>query len=160
MLSEHQKETAFLRRCIAYEEGAAGRQLDERIAQIQRDERCLRRAAWLLGLLAALAVAGLGYLCVLLEDFPEHMSVFSAQYATKVVCTLGVGSLISLLTFAGFGIRYRRELNLRREECRRLVTNLLESRLGKVPATRRNGELKEAEVGALRSGLTMPDGEH
>ena len=156
MVSEHQKETAFLRRCISFAEGADGRQLEERIVQIQRDERCVRRAAWLMTLLAALMVFVFGYLAVLLEDFPVHMSVFATQFATKTVCALGVGSLISLLTFAGMGIRCRRELNLRREECRRLVTNLLESRLGTLHAPRRNGELKGKEAHALQDGLAMP----
>jgi hypothetical protein len=156
LLNEHQKETAFLRRCISFEEGAAGRQLDEQIAQIQRDDRSLHRAAWLLLLVAALAVAGFGYLCVLMEDFPAHLSRFANQFITKSVCALGVGSLISLLAFAGLGIRNRRELNLRREECRRLVTKLLESRLGKHPAPDRNGKLKEVEVSPLRSELAVP----
>jgi hypothetical protein len=154
-LSEHQKETAFLRQCIAYEESSEGRQLDERIAQIQRDERCLGRAAWLMALLAALAVVGFGYLALLMEDFPTHMSLFAVHFVTKVVFAMGIGSLISLLTFAGFGIRYRWELNLRREECRHLVTKLLESRLGNVRATRRNGELADTcGPASLRSGAT------
>jgi hypothetical protein len=143
MMSEHQKETAFLRQCIAYEESATGRQLDERIAQIQRDERCLRRAAWLMALLAALALVGFGYLALLMDDFPMHMSLFAVHFMTKVIVAMGIGSLTSLLAFAGYGIRYRWELNLRREECRRMVTKLLESRLGNLRAPRRNGELDD-----------------
>ena len=99
MLSEHQKETAFLRRCILYEEGNEGRQLDERIAQIQRDERSLIRATWLMSLLATLAATGFGYIVFLLEDLPNHMSLFAAQFITKTVCALGIGSLNSLLAF-------------------------------------------------------------
>ena len=158
--SEHQKETTFLRRCISYEEGAQGRQLDERIAQIQRDERCLRRAAWVVGLVAALAVVGFGYLAILMEDFPRHMSLFAVQFLTKVVFAMGIGSLISLLIFSGFAIRYRWELNLRREECRRLVTKLLESRLGNLQAPRGNGELKKANTRALRNELAAPTTEN
>jgi hypothetical protein len=129
-MSEHQKETAFLRRCIRYDESAAGRQLDGRIVQVQRDERCLRRASWLMALVAALATAGIGYGTVLLDDFPFHLSVFFTQFAIKIFCAVGAGSLVCLLAFAGVGFVYRRELNRRREECRRLVTGLLESHLG------------------------------
>jgi len=154
-MSEHQKETAFLRQCIAYEESAEGRQLDERIAQLQRDERCLRRAAWLMALLAALAVVGFGYLALLMNDFPTHMSLFAIHFMTKVVFAMGIGSMISLLAFAGYGFRYRWELNFRREECRRLVTRLLESRLGNPHVPRRNGELADTRGShSLTSGAS------
>src|SRR5579863_2983983 len=139
MLSEHQKETAFLRRCILYEEGKEGRQLDERIAQIQRDERSLRRMTWLMGLLAALVLAGFGYLVFISEDFSNHISQFAAEFISKLVCALGIGSLVSLLAFSLLGILNRRELNRRRQECRQLVTTLLERRLGKLPAPQPNG---------------------
>jgi hypothetical protein len=153
MTSDHEKETVFLRRCIRYDTSATGRQLDERIAQVQRDERCLRRASWLMALVAGLATAGLGYGAVLLNDFPSHMSAFTSQFAIKVFGTLGIGSLICLLAFTGIGLVYRRELNQRREECRGLVTNLLESHLGAPQTRRRNGELKEDEAIALRSRI-------
>ncbi len=151
MPSEHEKETAFLRRCISYEKSAEGRDLDGRIAQMQRDDRSLQRAMWLMGLLAALAVFGLGYLAILLEDFPAHMSVFAGQFITKVVAALGIGSLISLVAFACLGVRCRRELNARRAECRRLVTNLLEHRLIDHGAAHQNGKVTEPGTKVMRS---------
>src|SRR5579871_3944223 len=154
MPSEHEKETAFLRRCIAYSQGAEGRQLDERIAQIQRDDRSLQRAMWLMGLMAALAVAGFGYLAVLLDDFPARMPEFAGQFVTKVVAALGIGSLISLTVFACLGVRCRRELNARRDECRRLVTNLLEQRLSDDGSRHHNGKPTEPETNAMRDGST------
>ena len=155
MPSEHEKETAFLRRCISYEKSAEGRQLDERIAQMQRDDRSLQRAMWLMGLLAALAVAGLGYLAVLLEDFPAHMPEFAGQFITKVVAALGIGSLISLVAFACMGARCRRELNARRDECRRLVTNLLERPVVEHGAPHQNWKPTEPETDAIRNGRTI-----
>jgi hypothetical protein len=159
MPSEHEKETAFLRCCIRYDESALGRHLDERIAQVQRDEQCLRRASWLMALVGALAVAGLGYAAILLDDFPSRMSVFSGQFVIKILCTLGIGSLICLLAFTGLGLVYRRELNLRREECRRLVTLLLELHLGDPDAPARNGSLKKHEAVSLRGrmGTSVPE---
>jgi hypothetical protein len=153
MPSEHEKETAFLRRCIKYETGTAGRQLDERISQVQRDERCLRRASWLMALVAGVATAGLGYAALLLDDFPSRISVFTSLVVIKIFCALGIGSLICLLAFTGVGFIYRRELSQRREECRRLVTRLLESHLGEPQSKLRNGELKEEEAIAPRSRL-------
>jgi hypothetical protein len=153
MSSEHERETAFLRRCIRYETDAKGRQLDERICQIQRDERCLRRATWLMALVAALAAAGLGYGAVFSDNFPFRMSQFESQLLIKGIGTLVVGSLICLVAFAGIGLVYRRELNQRREDCRRLVTKLLESHLGEPLSIFRNDELKEKESVALRNRI-------
>lgn len=127
--------------------------MDERITQVQRDERCLRRASWLMALVAGLAIAGLGYAALLLDDFPDRMSVFTSLFAIKIFCALGIGSLICLAAFTGVGLRYRGELNQRREECRGLVTKLLESHLGDPKSARRNGDLKEHEAIALRSRI-------
>ncbi len=153
MPTEHERETAFLRRCIRYERGAAGRQLDERISDVQRDERCLRRASWLMAMVAMVAAAGLGYGALLVDDFPERLSVFASLVVIKIFCALGTGSLICLLAFTGVGLLHRKELNRRREECRGLVTKLLESRLGEPGLQPRNEELKEQEAVVLQSKI-------
>jgi hypothetical protein len=150
MSSEHKRETAFLRRCISYEESNEGRQLDQRIAQIQRDERSLRRATWVTILVTALLGFGFAYMVFLIEDLPNHISQFAAEFISKTVCALGIGSLVSLLAFGWLGIRNRRDLNLRREECRLLVLTLLECQLGKLPATSQNVDLKEFTARILR----------
>ncbi len=152
MPTEHERETAFLRRCIRYETSAAGRRLDERIVQVQRDERCLRRASWLMAMMALVATAGLGYGVLLLDDFPERLSVFTSLFVIKILCALGIGSLICLVSFTCVGSAYRKELNRRREECRGLVTNLLEAHLGGPRLKLRNGELKEQKAIAPGSG--------
>src|ERR1017187_5559189 len=126
MMSEHQRETAFLRQCILYDESARRQELEEGITQIQRDARCVRRAVWLMAVLMLLAMVGLGYAAVFLNNFPYNTS----KHIINIICALGVGSLISLLAFVGLGMVYRKKLDQRREECRQLVTRLLESRLG------------------------------
>lgn len=138
-MSEHQRETAFLRQCILYDDSAARHGLEERITRVQRDERCLRRAMWLMGLLAALAVAGLGYGVV----FVENVLYNTSQLIITIICAVGVGSLFCLLVFVGLGIAYRNNLDQRREECRQLVTRLLESRLGKPVAASPPGVVNE-----------------
>ena len=160
MPSEHERETDFLKRCIRYDESAAGRQLCEQITQIQRDERCLRRASWLVCLVAALAMAGLGYGAVLLNEFPRHMSAFTSLFVIKIMSALGVGSFICLVAFTGTGLIYRRELNRRRQECRSLVTKLLESRLGLPAAAQTPDAAREREnvstMPAHKTEITPP----
>ena len=137
-MNEHQRQTAFLRQCIRYDDTAEHHQLEERITVLQRDEICVRRAVWLMVLFAALAMAGLCYAVVLLEDYPLNLSQFTAQSIIKVLCALGVGSLICLVAFLGLGAIYRKELDQRREECRRLATKLIETRLSKPNTPLRN----------------------
>ena len=130
-MSEHQKHTEFLRQCILYDESARRQELHEGITQIQRDARCVQRAAWLMAMLTALVVAGLGYAVILMDNFPYNIP----QFIINIICGLGLGSLISLLAFVGLGMIYRRKLDQQREECRQLVARLLESRLGKPGTT-------------------------
>ena len=162
MTTEHKRETAFLRHCIRYDDGAERHRLDEEITRIQRDEGCLRRAMWLMALLAALAVAGLGYGAVLVEDVLYNTS----DLIIAIIGAVGVGSLFCLMVFVVLGIAYRNNLDQRREECRQLVTRLLESRLGKpvTPPLRdrrvddRNDETVQVAAvanGALDQAATM-----
>jgi hypothetical protein len=130
-MSEHQKQTAFLRECLLYDDTPDRHKLEEKITQIQNDERCVRRAVWLMALFAALAMAGLCYCVVFLLDYPQNFSQLLTHSITKVFCVLGLGSLISLMAFVGVGAVHRSKLDQRREECRRLATKLMESRLGK-----------------------------
>ena len=141
LASEHQRETAFLRHLIRYDNTAERDRLEERITQIQRDERCVRRGVWLMALFTTVAVTGLGYAVILLDDFPQNKS----QFIFKVFGALGLGSLISLLAFVGLWGGYRAELDRRREECRRLVTTLLETRLGKPQTVPVRAAVKEQE---------------
>jgi len=130
-MSDHEKHTEFLRQCILYDESARRQELHERITQIQRDARCVRRAVWLMTMLIALVVAGLGYEVILVDNFPYNMP----QLIINLVCALGMGSLFSLVAFVGLGMIYRRKLDQQREECRQLVARLLESRLGRPVTT-------------------------
>jgi hypothetical protein len=83
-----------------------------------------------MAMVTALVVAGLGYGTVLVANFPYN----APQFIVNLIYALGLGSLISLVVFAGLGMVYRWKLDQRREECRQKVASLLESRLGK-PAT-------------------------
>lgn len=139
MMSEHQKHTEFLRQCILYDESARRQELAEGISLIQGDLHCVRRAVWLMAMVTALVVAGLGYGVISGDNFPDHVP----QFILTLICSFGLGSLISMLGFIGLGIVYRKKLNQQREECRQLVTRLLETRLGKPVTT----PLRENRVG-------------
>ncbi len=127
MKTEHQKETAFLRRLILYDASPERHHLEEKLTRIQNDERSLYRAMMLLAWPAMMAVAGLTYEIVFLHNFPQNPS----QHMAILACALGLGSVICLVVFIGMARVYRRRLNHHREECRRLVMRVLESRLGK-----------------------------
>jgi len=125
-MSEHQRNTAFLRQCLLYHDAPERHQLEERLSQLHCNERCVRRAVWVMVLLTALATTGLSYSAIFLAEFPQNES----PLLIRLLCALGLASLICLMAFLGLGMIYRKESDRRREECRRLATKLLEARLG------------------------------
>lgn len=145
-MSDHQKHTEFLRECIRYDESARRQELMEEIVRIQRDARCVRRAVWLMAVLIALAAFGFGYGTALVNNFPYNVP----KFITNTFCVLVVSCLISILAFAGLAMIYRLKLDRRRDECRRIVTRLLASRLGKTVAT----PLRDTRAGAGDGGST------
>jgi hypothetical protein len=130
-MNDRERQTEFLRQCLLYDESSERHKLAEGIRRVQQNERCVRRAMWLMVLVAALAFAGLAYSAVFLVDFPQSLPDFVTRFITKLFCVLGLSSLICIPAFVGLELVYRKELNERREECRRLASELLESRLGK-----------------------------
>jgi hypothetical protein len=153
-MSEHQKETAFLRQCIGYDDTGERHRLEERITQLQRDERIVRRAVWLMALLAALAMAGLGYASVFMEGHPLNVSHWTTLMPVKALSVLGVGSLLCLVVFLALGVGFRKELDRRREDCRRLALKVLESRFGQARVTAPPAAAPEPS--AVLNGLDAP----
>jgi hypothetical protein len=154
VMSEHEKHTEFLRHCLRYDESADCEKLMKEIARIQRDLRCVERAAWLMALLGALVLAVLGYGTVLVQNFPYNTS----KFIINLLIAMGVGVLISLLTFVGLWAGYRWKLDLRREECRQMVAKLLESHFGKSPAKPlQDNRANEGDARRLReaTGIAM-----
>lgn len=130
----------FLRQCMAYDNSAERHRLEERIAQIQNNQRSLRRAMLLLGWLTAPVLAVLGYGAL----FPDYFPHASSPVVLMTVGALGLGAAVCLLAFAGLEVVYRRELDQRRAEGLRLLAKILESHLGEpvtapVPDLRANG---------------------
>ena len=126
-MSEHRKDIEFLRRLIVYADTEEHRELDRKIAQVQRDECCVQRAALMAVLFALAAMAGLAYVTILGNDFPYSQS----QLFVTILYGVGLASLICLVGFAGILTIYRLRLNRLREECRQLVKRLVEPHLEK-----------------------------
>jgi hypothetical protein len=131
-MNEHQRETAFLRQIIAFDDTDERHKLERRIEEVQREERCIKRVASLMILLGGLGLAGLAYGTLFADSFAYGDSRFYFQS----LCTVGLASLISLAMLACFLIGCRQKLNAIREECRQLIRKLLEGRLGNPHLTR------------------------
>lgn len=95
--------------------------------ELQRKERCVQRAVWLMALVVALAGAGLCYWAVFVTDHPRNMSGYVTPFISKGFCEVGLGALICLVAFIGLGMIYRKQLERQREECRQMATRFLES---------------------------------
>ena len=145
-MSDSQRDTAFLRQCLGYDDSNERHQLEARITQAQCDERCVRRAVWLMALLTGLSMAGLCYAAVFLTHHPQNVSQLITPFFARVLCALGLGSLICMLVFMGLAMIYRKELDQSREACRRLTAKFLESRLGKPSGAPLTAMVKEQEL--------------
>jgi hypothetical protein len=126
-MNEHQKETSFLRQIIRYEDSDERLKLEQSIAQVQHDQRCVQGVASVTVLFPVLAIACLAAGDILQDSIPA----LGSELATKILCEVVLSSLICLIIFASLLAGYRKKLNRLREECRQLVTRLLESHLGK-----------------------------
>jgi len=105
-MSEHETETAFLRHIILYDDSEERRKLEGSIAQIRRDTRCVQRVAGVTALFPLLAIAGVAYGVLLQKDFPYHVS----QLVLRVLCVLGLASMVCLVGFAALLTVYLKKL--------------------------------------------------
>lgn len=129
-MSEQQRDTAFLTRLISYDDSDERHNLAQKIARLQNDERCVKRAAWLMVLFAALATAGISYAAVFLL-YPTNIMQFVEQPMIKILSAVALSSLICLLAFQALAAFYRMELARHREQCRCLAMKILEARLSR-----------------------------
>ena len=124
-MTERQKETRFLKTLIVCDNSEQARQLEQKIKLAEKDERCIRAAVYLVGIMALLSLSGLGYSAV----FVPQIAHFSSHLATRICCDIGLASLMCMLIFAGYWVWYRAVSNRVFEDCRRFLRPLLESRL-------------------------------
>src|SRR5688572_10835522 len=111
-MTEHERETTFLRRCLLYEDDTAERRrLEAGMTVAQHDERCVRRAVRLMVFLVALAVTGLCCSAILFTEYPATLSQFITPLTVKIFAALSAAALVCLLAFAGLWLLYRSELD-------------------------------------------------
>ena len=126
MIKEHERQLVFLQTLILLAEPAEGQRLVERLQKAEREERSIRRAIYLMVLIAALSFSILCYAAVLLPEFLTRASSMALVFSGGCV-----GSLISLAVFLFFWFWYRQTSHPLHEECRRFVVRGMETRLGK-----------------------------
>ena len=149
-MSPYQRATELLKHTTDFEDTLEHRKLVERIAQVERDERCVQRAALLMAGFTALAVVGFGYGVILQENFANSPSSFVA----RLISELALASLLSFVGVAGLWLVYRSKLNGLMRDCRRLVTQLLERRQAVSShdaATGENNNMKTPNSGIIET---------
>ena len=139
-MTEHERNTDFLRRTILFADPEEHRKLEADISQVRRDQRCVQKAVLLMILLALISAAAFCFGMVLEENFPYGES----RFITTFICGLGLASAICLATFLMLLVIYRRKLNRLLEECRQLTTKVMETRLGRAGTTTSPGPQSEA----------------
>lgn len=149
-MREYERETAFLRHIILYDESDERRKLENSMARVQQDVRCVQRAALMAAPCPLLAIAGFGYGVILQENYLYNGS----ELVFMGLCVLGLTSLICLVGFAVLLTVYFKKLHRLRQEARQLVIRLLESHLGQpqiptLPKSQRAIDDGEAFQGAM-----------
>jgi hypothetical protein len=145
-----QRTTGILKHTIDFDDTLEHRKLVERIAQVERDERCVQRVVLLTAGFTALAAVGFGYGVILQENFVDGASSFVA----RLISEIAFASLLSLVGIAGLWLVYRSKLNGLTADCRRLVTQLLERRHAVSShdvATEENNNMKTTNSGIIET---------
>lgn len=123
-MTEYRKQAAFLKALLKYDDCSESRILCERLTVAEQNERCLLGACRLVAVVALLGVAGLGYSAVLLPQFFDN----STHVVVQFFSALGLGSLMCLGAFLGLWFWYRNAVNRIHDECRRMITAMVEAR--------------------------------
>ncbi len=124
-MSEYQKQADFLKKLVIYDDTPENRALCERLAQVERSEKCTQCACRLVGLIALLGLSGLGYAAVLLPQFFDN----STHFIVRLCGALGLGSGICLAVFLGLWYSYRRAANRLHAQCRLSISKMLAQRI-------------------------------
>jgi len=124
-MSDHRKQSCFLKRLLDFDQSAGAQELQERLQVAERNEDCLFSACRLVIIVGMLGVSGLAYSAVLHPGFFDNSSHFLIQICGAV----GLGSLLCLIIFSGLWLGYRSVANRVREECRQAIFTVLEARL-------------------------------
>jgi hypothetical protein len=126
-MNAHQTETSFWRHIIPDDHSDQLPKPLKTIARVRRNQRYMKRFAWVMIVFPLLAIAGIVYEAISQKKFPYDGS----HPVVTVLCEIGLASLIYLVVFACLSMGHRKKSNRSQEECRQLVKGLLESHLRK-----------------------------
>ena len=113
-MTERQRHTEFLKELVQSQDCDQCRELETRICQAERDERCICSAISIAIALALLSLLGLGYSAVLAPDAGADSSITTLKVFTAAL----LASLICLIGFIGFWYSARRVSNSIYDACR------------------------------------------
>jgi hypothetical protein len=125
IMSEYQKQTAFLKKLVLHEDTPSNRALCERLAAVEKNERALQCASRLVGLIAMLGLAGLCYSAVLLPQFFDN----STHLMIRLCTALSFGSTLCFALFLGLLYSCRYTANRLHAECRVVISKMLAAQL-------------------------------
>lgn len=123
-MSAYNKQSAFLRKLVILADTAENRALCEKLSHAERSEKCLMCACRLVGLIALLGMAGLGYASVLLPEFFDN----STHVLIRLCSAVGLGSCLCFAVFLGLWHYYRRITNRIHSECRMVIMKTLSAK--------------------------------
>lgn len=124
VMSEYKKQSAFLKKLVMIEDTSDNRALCDRLCHVERSERCLQCACRLVGLIALLGLAGLGYAAVLLPQFFDN----STHFIIRLCSAVGLGSCLCFTVFLALWYSYRKIANRIHSECRLVILKTLSAK--------------------------------
>jgi hypothetical protein len=154
-MSEYKRQSAFLKKLAMLEDTADNRALCERLCHVERSERCLQCACRLVGLIALLGLAGLGYAAVLLPQFFDN----STHFIIRLCSAVGLGSCLCFTVFLALWYSYRRIANRIHSECRLVILKTLSAKFpsaasGSLPVVNDEPQVK---VALLRQAVDISE---
>ena len=123
-MSQFSNQTAFLKTLLLYGDVEERRRLLERMTRVEREEHWSRRAVLVMALLSLACFYGLSYDSAELPQLADDGSILLAD----VVQGVGVACGLCLSLVIGCWIWHRGALNRIREDSRRFILGILESK--------------------------------
>ena len=122
VMSEYRKQSAFLKELMSLcEDNPAHSALTSRLSSAESSARCSLCACRLVGMIALLAMAGVGYSAVLLPEFFDNTTHVVIRFFTA----LTLGSTVCFAVFFGLWSWYRNTVNHIHDDCRRIVLSMV-----------------------------------
>ena len=113
-MSQQEKDTAFFRALLSGHGEQECRTLQSRLHETERNQRSVRRAAFLAAVLGLFSLAGLGYSAL----FRAEILGDSSHFLVRLFSVTGLTSLICLTGFLGYWLHFRQMAGRLHDECR------------------------------------------